>query len=66
MVAASRVETLEEIRPLYEFGPPNWMCGSSTTTMSVGPHQSLGMATPWDRFKLARNEPARPVIAAQH
>ena len=26
------------------------------------PHQSLGMATPWDRFKLARNEPARPVL----
>jgi transposase InsO family protein len=22
------------------------------------PHQSLGMMTPWDRFKLARNEPA--------
>jgi transposase InsO family protein len=26
----------------------------------VRPHQSLGMATPWDRFKLARQEPARP------
>jgi len=25
-------------------------------------HQSLGMATPWDRFKLARQEPTRPVI----
>ncbi len=28
----------------------------------VRPHQSLGMATPWDRFRLARNEPARPAI----
>jgi hypothetical protein len=28
----------------------------------VRPHQSLGMATPWDRFKLARQEPARPAI----
>ena len=28
----------------------------------VRPHQSLGMATPWDRFKLARNEPARPAV----
>ncbi len=28
----------------------------------VRPHQSLGMATPWDRFKLARNEPARPAL----
>ena len=25
------------------------------------PHQSLGMMTPWDRFKLARNEPAAPM-----
>ncbi len=24
------------------------------------PHQSLGMMTPWDRFKLPRNEPAAP------
>ena len=24
------------------------------------PHQSLGMATPWDRFKLAKTEPATP------
>jgi transposase InsO family protein len=24
------------------------------------PHQSLGMMTPWDRFKLARHEPAAP------
>ena len=24
------------------------------------PHQSLGMMTPWDRFKLAKNEPASP------
>ncbi len=24
------------------------------------PHQSLGMKTPWDRFQLARNEPAAP------
>ena len=30
----------------------------------VRPHQSLGMATLWDRFKLARQEPARPVIEA--
>ena len=28
----------------------------------VRPHQSLGMATPWDRFKLARQQPARPVV----
>jgi len=28
----------------------------------VRPHQSLGMATPWDRFKLARNEPSRPAV----
>lgn len=31
----------------------------------VRPHQSLGMKTPWDRFQLARSEPApRPVAPA--
>ena len=30
----------------------------------VRPHQSLAMATPWDRFKLARQEPARPAVDA--
>jgi transposase InsO family protein len=30
----------------------------------VRPHQSLGMATPWDRFRLARQEPARPAVDA--
>lgn len=27
------------------------------------PHQSLGMAVPWDRFKLAKTEPVNPVGA---
>jgi len=29
------------------------------------PHQSLGMAVPWDRFRLARPEPAVEVVAVE-
>ncbi len=37
------------------------MCGWSTTTTCARISRS-GMATPWDRFKLARPEPPRPVV----